>query len=107
MAENNNNATLDIIRRKERELAERLKDAESRAKEKLALARAGRFGKKLKLPASVKPSNFTITRSAGRKKPRRRSMMRVGARRSSNSSRRKASGSRRANRYRFYFPQMK
>ena len=40
MAENNNNAPLEIIRRKERELAERLKDAEQRAKESIAAARA-------------------------------------------------------------------
>ncbi|HWP57644.1 MAG TPA: V-type ATPase subunit subunit G family protein [Candidatus Acidoferrales bacterium] len=36
----NNGGALDLIRRKERELAERLKDAERRAKEKLALAEA-------------------------------------------------------------------
>jgi vacuolar-type H+-ATPase subunit H len=35
----NNNVALEVIRRKERELAEQLKDAESRAKEKLAAAR--------------------------------------------------------------------
>jgi vacuolar-type H+-ATPase subunit H len=40
MAENNDNAPLEIIRRKERELAERLKDAEHRAKESIAAARA-------------------------------------------------------------------
>ena len=40
MDDNNANAPLDLIRRKERELAERLKDAENSAKEKLAAARA-------------------------------------------------------------------
>lgn len=39
MDENNDNAPLDRIRRKERELAKRLKEAENRAKEKLAVAR--------------------------------------------------------------------
>ena len=40
MSADNDNAPLDLIRRKERELAELLKDAENRAKEKLAAARA-------------------------------------------------------------------
>ena len=40
MNEHNVNAPLELIRRKERELVERLKDAEISAKEKLAAARA-------------------------------------------------------------------
>ena len=40
MDENNTNAPLEIIRRKERELAERLKDAEKRAGERLVAAPA-------------------------------------------------------------------
>jgi vacuolar-type H+-ATPase subunit H len=40
MEESNDNSPLDAIRSKERQLAERLKDAEKRAKEKLAAARA-------------------------------------------------------------------
>jgi vacuolar-type H+-ATPase subunit H len=40
MGENNANAPLDLIRSKERKLAQLIKDAENRAKEKLAAARA-------------------------------------------------------------------
>src|SRR5574341_823796 len=40
MDENNANAPLDLIRSKERQLVELIKDAENRAKEKLAAARA-------------------------------------------------------------------
>jgi vacuolar-type H+-ATPase subunit H len=40
MYENNANAPLDLIRSKERELVELIKDAENRAKEKLAAAQA-------------------------------------------------------------------
>lgn len=39
MDESNDKTPLELIRRKERELAQRLKDAENRAKEKLAAAR--------------------------------------------------------------------
>jgi hypothetical protein len=39
MDESNDNAPIEAIRRKERQLAQRLKDAEKRANEKLARAR--------------------------------------------------------------------